>query len=71
LRDTIAENSHLAIRRRERKMQGFKPRTSTQRFLETHAAIYNVFNLQRHLIGRNTLRILRTRSDSVWHAAVA
>jgi transposase-like protein len=66
-----AENSHLSIRRRERKMQGFKSRTSAQRFLETHAAIYNVFNLQRHLVSRNTLRTLRTRSDSVWHAAVA
>ena len=30
-----AENSHLPIRRRERKMQGFKSRTSAQRFLET------------------------------------
>jgi transposase-like protein len=66
-----AENSHLSIRRRERKMQGFKSRTSAQRFLETHAAVYNVFNLQRHLVSRATLRTLRTRSDSVWHAAVA
>ena len=34
-----AENSHLSIRRRERKMQGFKSRSSAQRFLETHAAV--------------------------------
>ena len=36
-----AENSHLPIRRRERKMQLFKTKASPQRFLTTHAAIYN------------------------------
>jgi putative transposase len=33
-----AENSHLPIRRRERKMQGFKSPPSAQRFLTTHVA---------------------------------
>jgi len=65
------ENSHLVVRRRERKMLNFKSRNSAQRFLETHAAIYNVFNIQRHMISRPTLRVFRTRSDSVWRKAVA
>ncbi|MCI3179238.1 hypothetical protein C5708_03130 [Caulobacter sp. CCUG 60055] len=51
-----AENSHLPIRRRERKMQKFKSQGSAQRFLAIHATVYNTFNLQPHLIRRSTLR---------------
>jgi len=66
-----AENSHLPIRRRERKMLGFKSKTSAQRFLAAHAAIYNAFDFQRHMISRPTLRLFRARADSVWAKAVA
>ena len=65
------ENSHMPIRRRERKMLNFKSRNSAQRFLETHAAIYNVFHVQRHMISRPTLRVFRARPDCVWSKAVA
>jgi putative transposase len=63
-----AENSHLPIRQRERRMQRFKSAGSAQRFLSTHAAIYNTFNVQRHLISRRTLRKFRTEAMNRWDA---
>jgi putative transposase len=65
-----AENSHLPIRRRERQQQRFKSPASAQRSLTTHAAIYNTFNIQRHLISRPTFRRFRAEAASVWAAAV-
>ncbi|HEV2363615.1 MAG TPA: IS6 family transposase [Caulobacteraceae bacterium] len=64
-----AENSHLAIRRRERKQQKFKSQGSAQRFLATHAAVYNTFNTQPHLIRRPTLRLFRARAHEAWAQA--
>jgi putative transposase len=66
-----AENSHQAVRRRERKMQRFKSARSAQRFLSIHAVVHNNFNLQRHLISRSTLRIFRAKAAAQWKAAVA
>jgi putative transposase len=63
------ENSHLVIRRRERKQQKFKSQGSAQRFLACHAAVFNTFNLQPHLISRPTLRFLRAQADLAWNAA--
>jgi putative transposase len=64
-----AENSHLVIRRRERKQQKFKSQGSAQRFLASHGPIYNTFNLQPHLISRPALRVLRAQADGAWTAA--
>jgi putative transposase len=36
-----AESSHVPIRRRERKMQGFRSAGSAQRFLSSYSASYN------------------------------
>lgn len=64
-----AENSHLPIRRRERKQQGFKSRKSAQRFLATHAAVYNTFTTQPHLSRRWHMRQMRARALDSWRAA--
>ena len=64
-----AEVSHQPLRRRERKMQGFKSPGSAQRFLSMHSAVYNTFNVQRHLISRRTLRTFRAEAVAQWHAA--
>jgi putative transposase len=66
-----AENSHQVVRRRERKMQGFRSAGSAQRFLSTHSAVHNTFNLQRHLISRRTLRVLRSEAAEQWRRATA
>ncbi len=66
-----AENSHLPVRQRERRMQRFKSARSAQRFLSTHATVYNTFNVQRHLISRKTLRQFRNQAMSLWQTATA
>ncbi len=66
-----AENSHQPTRRRERKMQRFKSPGSAQRFLSSHAAVHNTFNVQRHLISRPTLRLFRGEAHETWRLATA
>jgi len=66
-----AENSHLPMGQRERRMQRFKSAGAAQRFLSTHAAIYNTFNVQRHLISRRTMRQFRAAAMDRWNAVTA
>ena len=66
-----AEDSHLPVRQRERRMQRFKSARSAQRFLSTHATVYNTFNVQRHLISRRTLRQFRNHAMDLWQTVTA
>jgi transposase-like protein len=66
-----AENSHQAVRRRERKMLGFKSAGSAQRFLSMHAAVHNTFSLQRHLLSRRTLQAFWVNAAQEWQHATA
>jgi putative transposase len=66
-----AEVSHQPTRHRERQRGGFRSPGSAQRFLATHAAVYNHFNVQRHLISRRTLRGLRYQAFAGWREVAA
>jgi putative transposase len=66
-----AESSHQPTRRRERKMQRFKSAGSAQKFLSTHAAVYNTFNVQRHLTSARSHRVLRAAAMTTWRGVVA
>ena len=70
-RNNRAENSHQPTRRRERKMQGFKSLGSAQRFLSTHAAVHNTFNVQRHLTSARTHCAFRAAAMDTWLTTVA
>jgi transposase-like protein len=52
-------------------MQRFKSQGQAQRFVPTHSAIYKTFNIQRHLISRNTMRLFRSSAMAEWLAASA
>ena len=66
-----AELSHQPTRVRERGMRRFKSPAQAQRFLDVHAAIYNLFNLGRHLISARHYRESRKRAFASWDKAIA
>ncbi|MCP5091514.1 MAG: IS6 family transposase [Gammaproteobacteria bacterium] len=66
-----AELSHQPTRVRDRGMRRFKSIVQAQRFLDVHAAVYNLFNLDRHLISASHYRLFRLRAFASWKGAVA
>ena len=50
------ENSHLPFRRRERAMVRFRRMKTLQKFAAVHAGVHNHFNLERHLVDRQTYK---------------
>ncbi len=63
------EGSHVYIRRRERRMQGFRSPGAAQRFLSLHAATYNAFNTRRHFITAPEHRKRRDQAFTIWREA--
>jgi putative transposase len=66
-----AENSHLPFRRRERAMLRFRQMRSLQKFASVHASITNHFNLERHLVDRQTYRDRHSAAIAEWQNLVA
>jgi putative transposase len=68
--NTWAERSHEATRVRERVMRRFKSTGQAQRFVDTHSAVSNLFNLGRQLVSANHYRGLRISAFNEWSRAV-
>lgn len=66
-----AENSHLPFRRREQAMLRFRQMTSLQKFASVHANVHNHFNLERHLIDRQTYKTRRSAALAEWQTLMA
>ena len=66
-----AEQSHEATRVRERGLRRFKSTKQAQRFVTTHAAVHNQFNIGRHLVRPEHYRELRMSAFTEWSGAVA
>ena len=61
-----AEQSHEATRFRERGIRRFKSTVQAHRFLGVHSAVYNLFNLGRHMVRARDYRALRHRAFVSW-----
>lgn len=65
------ENSQLPFRRRERAMLRFRQMKSLQKFASVHANVHNHFNLERHLVDRETYKTRRSAALAEWQNLMA
>jgi putative transposase len=61
-----AENSHQPMRRRERRMQGFKSPGHAQRFLSAYGPIAQHFRPRRHLLSAPAYRQEMAQRFQMW-----
>ena len=59
------ENSHLPFRRRERAMARFSRMKTLQKFASVGANVHH-FNLERHLVDRQTYKEGRSAALAKW-----
>jgi putative transposase len=66
-----AENSHLAIRRRERNMRRFKSARQCQRFVSSHGSINNLFHVPRNHMSAADHRQFQIAARKTWRQIAA
>ncbi len=66
-----SESSHQPTRVRERQMRRFKSVRQAQCFLNIHSAVYNLFNIQRHLCSAALTRKRRDDAFASWRCVTA
>ncbi|MBB3692013.1 transposase-like protein [Sphingomonas sp. BK580] len=64
------EISHLPFARRERAMLRLRPMRTLQKFASVHANVHDHCNHERHLVGRQTYKQLRSVALATWQALV-
>ncbi len=64
--NNVIECSHLPLRRRERAMLRFRRMKNLQKFVSVHANVHNHFNLERHLVDRQTYKERRSVAFAEW-----
>ena len=65
------DNSHLSFRRRERAMLRFRRMMTLQKFASVHANVHNHYNLERHLVDRQTYKQRRSAALAEWQILVS
>lgn len=65
------ENSHLPFRRQERAMLRFRQMKSLRKFATVHANAHNHFNVERHLVDRQTFKSRRSAALAEWRNLMA
>ena len=65
------ECSHLPVRRRERAMLRFRRMKTLQKFASVHANVHNHFNLERHLVDRQTYKAHRSAALAEWQSLMS
>jgi putative transposase len=66
-----AENSHQPFRRREGAIARFRDIKTLQKFVSAHASVHYHFNLERHLIPRDTFKKSRSAALDEWRQLAA
>jgi putative transposase len=64
--NNLVENSHPPFRRRERAMLRFRQMRTLQKFAAIYASDHNHFNLERHIIDRQTFKERRSAALAQW-----